>query len=595
MPDGFESLYGLDPEIDDSGEDLDGDGLTNLEEFWEGTYPDTPDSDDDGLSDGDEAGMYGYGTNPLEPDTDGDNLDDGDEAINLGTNPLLADSDGDLVNDDVEITQGTNPLDDRDFPATPGVYYVDIDHTGAGDDAQHGTSAEAPWQTLHFAIDRINAGTAGTYTLHVGLGTYSVGNGEADAELQITQPGLTVLGESGSMPLIDGTGASAWYYGVWSTASSVVMDNLEVANFIDMGIKIEYAGSGSVTNCVVHDTTDTYSHGIVLVEVTDGFTVEGNEVFGNYGGIDLNSASPLIARNVISDNDIGIAIAAWGPPAASPTIINNVITTPRQYAAGIFMEADTGGTVSPLIYHNTLHASSSGAGAGIYMTQSVYADDVSPIIYYNSITGWDTGIHNNGAAPAVDYNNVWDTIVGYENTSAGPNDISKDPRYANPGAGDFDLADGSPAIDAIPLAAGDTVSGDILGRNRPLNNGYDMGAYESTGQANRPPDAAHSRQSGLQRRTAHRGLNHCSRRVPTAIRTGTRMAASHWEGPARRWPCTICRFSPPGNRRTSLNHAFDVSPLGGRHALCLARGLRRRRGQHCMVAGILLHRGHTGR
>ena len=72
--------------MNDGDEDFDDDGLTNLEEFLNNTYPYSNDSDNDGLLDGDE--VKNYGTNPLVADTDGDGLEDGDEII-LGTDPLV--------------------------------------------------------------------------------------------------------------------------------------------------------------------------------------------------------------------------------------------------------------------------------------------------------------------------------------------------------------------------------------------------------------------------------------------------------------------------------------------------------------------------
>ena len=48
MPDLWESLYGLNPLVDDSGSDLDGDGLSNSGET-SGSNPVLPDSDLDGL------------------------------------------------------------------------------------------------------------------------------------------------------------------------------------------------------------------------------------------------------------------------------------------------------------------------------------------------------------------------------------------------------------------------------------------------------------------------------------------------------------------------------------------------------------------
>lgn len=98
--------------------DSDGDGLADAEENILGTNPNNPDSDDDGLTDGNE--IHGIAsdicsksfiTNPLSTDTDGDTLSDLEEC-NLGTTPTLWDTDNDNLNDGVEINvYYTNPLD----------------------------------------------------------------------------------------------------------------------------------------------------------------------------------------------------------------------------------------------------------------------------------------------------------------------------------------------------------------------------------------------------------------------------------------------------------------------------------------------------
>ena len=74
----------VEPGVSDSDADNDGDGLSNKRELDIGTKPFNPDSDDDGLTDGEEVNTYG--TDPLKYDTDDDGISDGDE-ITIGTDP----------------------------------------------------------------------------------------------------------------------------------------------------------------------------------------------------------------------------------------------------------------------------------------------------------------------------------------------------------------------------------------------------------------------------------------------------------------------------------------------------------------------------
>ena len=124
---------GRDPDTDDDGlndgdevkvhgtdpldADSDDDGLPDGYEVEHGTNPLDADSDDDGLSDLDEANR---GTNPNDPDSDDDGLNDGAEVNQYGTNPLDADSDDDGLPDGLEVTHGTDPLNpDSDNDGLP--------------------------------------------------------------------------------------------------------------------------------------------------------------------------------------------------------------------------------------------------------------------------------------------------------------------------------------------------------------------------------------------------------------------------------------------------------------------------------------------
>jgi len=67
MPDKWEEKYGLNIEFDDSADDEDNDGLTNLKEYREGTDPTVKDTDGDGILDGDEVNKGYDPTDPTDP------------------------------------------------------------------------------------------------------------------------------------------------------------------------------------------------------------------------------------------------------------------------------------------------------------------------------------------------------------------------------------------------------------------------------------------------------------------------------------------------------------------------------------------------
>lgn len=74
-----------------------------------------PDTDNDGLGDGEEANRYG--TDPNKADTDEDGLTDGEEVA-IGSNPLSTDTDGDGIDDKTEVDQQTDPTNPDITPPT---------------------------------------------------------------------------------------------------------------------------------------------------------------------------------------------------------------------------------------------------------------------------------------------------------------------------------------------------------------------------------------------------------------------------------------------------------------------------------------------
>jgi hypothetical protein len=127
--------------------DTDGDGIPDITEtdgfrdglgHWYYTDPTDPDTDSDGLSDGEEAGVlvevngrtyFNIISDPTLVDGDRDGIDDPDEE-EFGTNPLDDDFDNDGLIDGFELEIGTDPLikdtDYDDFDDREE--YLDPDH-----------------------------------------------------------------------------------------------------------------------------------------------------------------------------------------------------------------------------------------------------------------------------------------------------------------------------------------------------------------------------------------------------------------------------------------------------------------------------------
>jgi hypothetical protein len=123
LPDWWEKKYAGDlTTLNGLAGDFDEDGLSDYDEFENGTDPTEEDTDADGLEDNVEtntgtfASATDTGTNPVVADTDGDGLNDGQEVFTHETNPLNRDTDGDGASDGAEITAGTDPLDEDSSP-----------------------------------------------------------------------------------------------------------------------------------------------------------------------------------------------------------------------------------------------------------------------------------------------------------------------------------------------------------------------------------------------------------------------------------------------------------------------------------------------
>ncbi|MDZ7695560.1 MAG: right-handed parallel beta-helix repeat-containing protein [Deltaproteobacteria bacterium] len=357
---------------------------------------------------------------------------------------------------------------------TPDTYYVDIKD---GNNANDGLSADNAWKTLHYAIERINSGSSGEFEsgpkpqagttdyelkiIHPDTGEhYSYGNGEPDTPLVITQDNVTIIGEEGSAPIIDGTNAVNWTYGIKIDASNVTLRNLYVTGFTGTdpsgtGIEIVSGSNNTIRECKVYENHD----GISVWE-SDYCTIRGCEVHdnandgisfskSNNGLITENSihdhhdqansdgiivqdcgSETEISRNKIYDSHFNVSLQAYDGEVTSPTVKNNLIfeETSGEVDYGIMIGGVETSTVSPKIYHNTIDQ---GTYDGIVVEKYGTTSTVSPEIKYNIITNFGQyGISNSSGTPSVDYNDVWGNASGtYDGCSGGAHGVSLNPLF----------------------------------------------------------------------------------------------------------------------------------------------------------------------
>ena len=144
--------------------DSDGDFLSDEDEAVHGSNPNLPDTDGDGLLDGEEVHLYG--TDPVDADTDGDGYSDGHEVLVLGTDPLIGPATLNL--DFTMIAFYGDPV-----PGKPGTTFVHFSQPSIDADgnvaflASSSTGNQGVYTDIGGTLDVV----ADTSTLIPGIGT----------------------------------------------------------------------------------------------------------------------------------------------------------------------------------------------------------------------------------------------------------------------------------------------------------------------------------------------------------------------------------------------------------------------------------------
>ncbi len=198
-----------------------------------------------------------------------------------------------------------------------------------------------------------------------------------------------------------------------------------------------------VINCSIMSNSAYYGGGIQCYStggnVFSNCVISANIAAGGAGGLDIGNNSQ--ALNCLINNN---SAAFWG--------------------GGVYF---AGGTLR----NCTVVSNYSNNGGGVYCEN--YASNVNSIIYYNkAING--TNYVNNGSAANI----VYEYCCSFPPLTNGIGNISGDPDFVNPNAGNWKLSAGSQCIDAgtnayAPLPV------DLDGNPRIIGGRVDMGCYEA--------------------------------------------------------------------------------------------------------------------
>ena len=406
------------------------------------TDPLNPDSDEDGLSDGEEVKVYG--TNPLNPDSDEDGLSDYAEAITYDTDPMNPDTDSDGPfagwNDGIELELWM----ERGVTAIPALHdYLtdpDADDDGIVDGLEFMNASENPLYS-----DPLNPDVNANFIID-GYETDYDGDGLTDCvEFYTAPPGYTLPTKAS---LNDAFNQSESYNATYYNKTIFDATTLRFVNhtcYFIADTDDDGWSDGDEVNIYDTDPLSSSEYPAIIIPI-DNLYISSDTILspGVYNISDSGEPGVIIinADNVVLDcNGATIngtsGIGIFNPGFDNVTIKNGTV---QNYETGILLSESDNSTVS----NNTVSHSSN---QGISIEGSQYCD-----VYDNRVsfsgdrgitfggggnnTAYNNTVYNNGAFGAIeaiysDNNEIYNNRVYYNEWGIATNHGSGNQIYEN--------------------------------------------------------------------------------------------------------------------------------------------------------------------
>jgi uncharacterized repeat protein (TIGR01451 family) len=241
------------------------------------------------------------------------------------------------------------------------------------------------------------------------------------------------------------------------------------------GVYLEGTAAPTLRYNIIRDNRATNGGGLYNsagAPVLHNNQIHDNQATNSGGGLYNSTGTLDLESTQIYDNVAGQRGGALASAGGTLSVQNNFIYRNSASDGGAIYISDGSATIQ----HDSLYNNvASAAGGGIFVAGG--ATNVFNTIVF-SHTG--AGIYRSGGTVSHDYNDVYQNSGGdYVGLSAASHSLAADPLLMDADSGDLHLTLDSPVADQGDPAS--PVETDIDGDDRPVNQGFDIGADEMTG------------------------------------------------------------------------------------------------------------------